>query len=674
VTIATNMAGRGTDIILGGNPETMAWAQLRHEYPTRLDVPEDVWKRTVEAIERAENMKAEGREIAAIGGLHIVGTERHDSRRIDNQLRGRSGRQGDPGTARFYLSLQDDLMRIYGGERMAGWLTTLGMKDGEAIESRMVTRQIEKAQKKVEEQHFEARKNLLEYDEVMDHQRKRVYGFRQQVLDGKNPKLAILDMIDAQIAANVERLLDAEYGPGSCAEFAANRLGVEFAAADFRGSTFEEAAQLAKDRASRNIPTVIQEALDENLPSDSDESEWQWQAMANQMGRRYELKLTDRDLKRIGRDGLAEHLTELAEAKVQAVDLADGEKYLGGDWGVRSVCDWARLKFQLKVAPEELAEKTAREVIALLGQKVRALYRQKEIEFPVQTAMSGFMGERQQAPGGGPRYDRQGLYVWTRARFGLGEQELSEDDFRTQSRTRLQEILTDLNRRQYPADGQDVIDARLEEAFEGTQRSEAGDASEVADWFKGKFGIEVPAEKLTGVTLDEARQVLWNAFDDRYRPEMRRLERSLLLKRLDDAWKKHLLTMDHLRAGIGLVGYAQVDPKTEYKREGMKAFDEMWTGVEDKITDAVFRMEEEDEFSEVVGVAYQPQAERLAAPAANGQADGMTTNAPASDKKPEPIRNSAERVGRNDPCPCGSGKKYKNCHMRQQAGPAGAKR
>src|SRR4029078_7221227 len=123
--------------------------------------------------------------------------------RIDNQLRGRSGRQGDPGTARFYLSLQDDLMRIYGGERMASLMRALGQTDGEAIESRIVSRQIEKAQKKVEEQHFEARKNLLEYDEVMDHQRKRVYGFRQKILNGHNGKIIILEMIDEQITANV---------------------------------------------------------------------------------------------------------------------------------------------------------------------------------------------------------------------------------------------------------------------------------------------------------------------------------------------------------------------------------------------------------------------------------------------------------------------------------------
>ena len=133
-------------------------------------------------------MKEEGRKVAEMGGLHIVGTERHDRRRIDNQLRGRAGRQGDPGSSRFYLSLQDELMRMFAGEWVAKVLTRLGMQEGEAIESGMVTRRIEKAQKKVEEWHFDQRKNLLEYDEVMDHQRKSVYGKRQEILDGKNPR------------------------------------------------------------------------------------------------------------------------------------------------------------------------------------------------------------------------------------------------------------------------------------------------------------------------------------------------------------------------------------------------------------------------------------------------------------------------------------------------------
>ena len=148
VTIATNMAGRGTDIILGGNPETMAWALLQDKYATRLDVPQEEWNALVKEIEEREKMKAEGDEVRELGGLHIIGTERHEARRIDLQLRGRCGRQGDPGSSRFYLSLEDDLMRIFAGEWVKNILTRLGMQEGEAIESRMVSRRIEGARRR----------------------------------------------------------------------------------------------------------------------------------------------------------------------------------------------------------------------------------------------------------------------------------------------------------------------------------------------------------------------------------------------------------------------------------------------------------------------------------------------------------------------------------------------
>ncbi|HYH68772.1 MAG TPA: preprotein translocase subunit SecA, partial [Urbifossiella sp.] len=265
VTISTNMAGRGTDIILGGNPETLAWARLkqlknedgRPKYPTRLEIPNDVWTATVAEIEAKERMKEEGRRVAEMGGLHIVGTERHESRRIDNQLRGRAGRQGDPGSSRFYLSLQDDLMRMFAGEWVSNVLTRLGMQEGEAIESGMVTRRIEKAQKKVEEYHFDQRKNLLEYDEVMDYQRKRVYGGRQEILDGKNPRGLILEMIDEQVKAAVARFLADEYGAASFAVFATKRLHVDFEARDFRGAGFDDARTVALDKALAAVPTVV---------------------------------------------------------------------------------------------------------------------------------------------------------------------------------------------------------------------------------------------------------------------------------------------------------------------------------------------------------------------------------------------------------------------------------
>ena len=183
-----------------------------------------------------------------MGGLHIIGTERHEARRIDLQLRGRCGRQGDPGSSRFYLSLEDDLMRIFAGEWVKNILTRLGMEEGEAIESRMVSRRIEGAQKKVEERNFEIRKNLLEYDEVMDEQRKRVYGYRQRILDGANCKQLILEMIDEQIDRHLDQFLGRDYGTETFAEWAGKELSVELDARDFRGMDFADAERLRQGR------------------------------------------------------------------------------------------------------------------------------------------------------------------------------------------------------------------------------------------------------------------------------------------------------------------------------------------------------------------------------------------------------------------------------------------
>jgi preprotein translocase subunit SecA len=677
VTIATNMAGRGTDIILGGNPETLAWARLKDEYPTRLDVPEDVWKRTVEEIETREKMKEEGRKVAEMGGLHIIGTERHEARRIDNQLRGRAGRQGDPGSSRFYLSLQDDLMRIFAGEWVANILTKLGMEEGQAIESPMVSRRVEAAQKKVEERNFDTRKHLLEYDEVMDHQRKRVYGYRQAILEGANCKILIFQMLDEQINLAVDRFLDEDYGPAGFAQFASNRLGVEFDAADFSRSDYTEAEKTAHDKASRMISTQISESLDENLGAD-DPKEWNWKALSHQVNTRYGLSTNDRQLKQMGRENVAQYLIEEAEKAVEKIDLSEGRTYLEPDWGLRSICDWARLKFQIKLSVPELDNKSADDIKALLHAKVMELYRQKEIEFPVKVAMARFMADQRQAMAGGQRYDREGLYHWTRQRFPETSDYVAEEDFRTQSRARLHDELLKISEKFLPHDvrgklmGQEEIDAKLEEAFQGTQNSEPEDAKEMAEWARTTLHLEIPEAELTAVTQDKARQILWNAFDLRYRPEMRGMERSLVLSHLDASWKNHLYTMDHLRSTVGLRGYAQEDPKTVYKREGMKEFDTMWDNVQDKITETVFRMEEEEGFQESVwsiGAAIHETAQRPTAAASadniRGQQEAAIANSQKSDKKQEPIRNRGEKVGRNDPCPCGSGKKYKNCHMRQ---------
>ena len=207
VTIATNMAGRGTDILLGGNPEFMARQQcLADQVAERLpkgqekfvDDEDFVYFYHLESFYRAPRLAyerifsafkaqtdAEHNEVVALGGLHIIGTERHEARRIDNQLRGRAGRQGDPGSSRFYLSLEDDLMRIFGSDRIAGLMQRLGMEEGVPIEHGMVTKAIERAQRQVEAQNFSTRKHLLEYDDVMNKQRENVYTLRRELLEGK---------------------------------------------------------------------------------------------------------------------------------------------------------------------------------------------------------------------------------------------------------------------------------------------------------------------------------------------------------------------------------------------------------------------------------------------------------------------------------------------------------
>jgi preprotein translocase subunit SecA len=534
VTIATNMAGRGTDIILGGNPDTLAWAKLQDKYATRLDVPHAEWEALVREISEKENMKPEGEKVRGMGGLHILGTERHEARRIDLQLRGRCGRQGDPGSSRFFLSLEDDLMRIFAGEWVKNVLTRLGMQDGEAIESRMVTRRVEAAQKKVEERNFEVRKNLLEYDEVMDEQRKRVYGFRQRILDGADCRELILDMVDRQIDENIGTFLDKDYGPQSFASWASGQLACELDGNDFRGMSPEEAERLAGDEAVRQSESQIFEAVEENLPDGEDESEWNWSALASFANTRWKVSVNDRDLKRVGRSGVAEFLQDKAREAIHRIDLSEGARFLAPDFGLKSACGWTEWRF------------------------------------------------------GAP----------------LDDQELRESE----------------------------------------------NAGHDAEAFKR-------------IVRRKAREV-YAARADRYGDDMKRMERAVVLQILDNAWKDHLLAMDHLRASVGLRGYAQVDPKVEYKREGMRTFDLMWKGIDERVTDIVYRIEQvEDEalkstFRETAAIhAEAPSAAELAAQSPSPAAPPSQ----AADANVEPIRNLGTKVGRNDPCPCGSGKKFKNC-------------
>jgi preprotein translocase subunit SecA len=194
VTIATNMAGRGTDILLGGNAEFIARDLLRKRDLDPVNATPEQWNAAIAEVK--PQIDKEHEEVVQAGGLHIIGTERHEARRIDNQLRGRSGRQGDPGSSRFYVSLEDDLMRIFAADRISGIMQRLGMEEGVPIESRFVSKQIENAQKRVEGQNFGYRKHVLEYDDVMNKQREAVYGLRKQLLEGEDQKEYLMGIAD----------------------------------------------------------------------------------------------------------------------------------------------------------------------------------------------------------------------------------------------------------------------------------------------------------------------------------------------------------------------------------------------------------------------------------------------------------------------------------------------
>jgi preprotein translocase subunit SecA len=253
VTIATNMAGRGTDILLGGNPEFLAAQKTR-------EIEDPAEKKLIERhIE--EQWQIDHAEVVRLGGLHILGTERHESRRIDNQLRGRSGRQGDPGSSRFYLSLEDDLMRIFGSDRISGLMQRLGMEEGVPIEHGMVTRAIERAQKQVEGRNFEARKHLLEYDDVMNKQRESIYTLRKSILEGREGKDYIINAADEIVEFLVDSHMP-EDGREEPDELELNAELFDYFGVDLKGAGVDLRA-MRRDEVKERITAAVNKHYEE---------------------------------------------------------------------------------------------------------------------------------------------------------------------------------------------------------------------------------------------------------------------------------------------------------------------------------------------------------------------------------------------------------------------------
>jgi preprotein translocase subunit SecA len=412
VTIATNMAGRGTDILLGGNPDFMTREFLKEQEIDPDEATESQWRE--EFVKAKQIVEEEHREVVSLGGLHILGTERHESRRIDNQLRGRSGRQGDPGSSRFFLSLEDDLMRIFAGDKVKALMARLGMEKGVAIESKMVSKRIAAAQKSVEGRNFETRKHLLEYDDVMNKQRETIYGLRRQLMEEPDQR-----------------------------EYLLGETGV------------------ARDL----LADITKQYLDPNASPD----DWDVE--------NYKVQI---------------HTIYALDPDVEGVD------------------------FQ-KSSSEEVDE--------FIWEKLKTRYTEKE--------------------------------------------------------------------------------------------------------------------KQIG---DEA---------------MRTYERIIMLNIIDAQWKDHLLALDHLKQGIGLVGYGQKDPLVEYKKESFDLFQAMLDRIDTTTIRSLFNLQivSEQQPDEL----QRRRAARRSSMNFTGPNQGAAAAGEEAGKVKTVVRDQP-KVGRNDPCPCGSGKKYKKCH------------
>jgi preprotein translocase subunit SecA len=642
VTIATNMAGRGTDIKLS-------------------------------------------KEVTQAGGLHVIGTERHTARRIDNQLRGRSGRQGDPGSSRFYVSLHDDLMKMFAGEwtiKVLGWI---GMEEGMAIEDKRISKAILRAQKKVEERNFLARKNLLEYDEVMEYQRGGFYGMRQRVLLGKQVDEVIWDMIGQAIDDAVGKFITEDFVAATIVEWARVNFEVNLEPGDLRGMRdINSLEHFIKDKARAEAETNITATLGEFMGEDAENAlGWDTKGLQSWAMSRFKVNLTQSQIRQMTAHQVEEALRLAAIEQVNKTEVGGLLKFLKPDYAQLELSSWAKEKFGVEVTPAEmiLDEKTktlksAAEIIDLIEQRARAVYARRQIEYPVEHALTFCFG--------GPDGATDNLYAieyirtWAREKYGI---DLSPDHVR---KLTVNQLRAELIQYQDQFFNGTKLDELVDELI-----AQNPDRQALRRAVNERFNLKLtekdwevrPSVSGNGHEPVDEKVVLRERIRDYGRQFLRReltdLEQYVLIQIFDTTWKDHLYAMDMLKSGIGLHAFAEKDPRVLYKKEGFAYFEQMMASVRDKVTDLIFRakvvgaVQSRSAYKEVAAVhestggygvgetvGQQAAIPEAAAPATKASASGEQQ---ASAKVATIVRQET-KVGRNDPCPCGSGKKYKKCH------------
>ncbi len=598
VTIATNMAGRGTDIKLGPG-------------------------------------------VAEVGGLHILGTERHEARRIDNQLRGRSGRQGDAGSSQFFLSFDDDLMRVFAPEWTVKALSWIGWEEGQPIYHKRISKGIEKAQKKVEERNFEIRKSLLEYDEVMDYQRKIFYSRRRDLLAGRSVKPIILEMIDGVVTKQARMTLEKEYPIRCIVEWARVNFDVDLKPSEVAGSSPKEIEELIKERAKDSVKNDISLSLGEYLEDYGDPSTWDTAGLSKWAMSAFHVNLSVGKIKNMPPEEIEEQLVSAAAEQVDKKDCSPLLEFLRDNFAVRRFAEWARAKFDVQVDAEALKELNAEGARQLLLEQTAAKYRRREIEYPVEFAMNLAYG-----PQGANVYGFEALAEWANRKYDAG---LTVDRIQNKKPRDLQDELTALSER--------FNDGRLNEEL--NEKVAHLSQAELVAWANQRFSASLREEDLADG--DQARARLTEVGREFLRSELADLERYVLLQVYDGTWKDHLYAMDHLKNSIWTRSFAEKDPKTEYKREGFRMFNEMLESIEDRVTDIIFRVHLEAGARARSVWRVSRTAHDEVGQFAMAERQRAAAQAPQGETQVKQIRLEQPKVGRNDPCPCGSGKKYKKC-------------
>jgi preprotein translocase subunit SecA len=515
-----------------------------------------------------------------LGGLHVIGTERHESRRIDNQLRGRSGRQGDKGSSRFFVSLEDDLMKMFAGETTMKLLSRLGMKEGDAIEHPWLSKNVERAQKKVEERNFQMRKNILEYDEVMEHQRQRFYGLRQGILEGRKVKSLIFEYIEDVVDDAIEEYLDADFPAICAAEYAREKLDCSILPERLKGKDADEMDIAIRRLAKEDAAASITVTLGEYIPHESSEflMEFDSAGLHNWAKGHYGVEIDTAEIREAGaknRRLVQEMLEEAAFKKIDEAKLDEILLFADKDYGPTRLSKWIKTKFTFEVPAEEIIKARDDEELRvrdLIIDKAQDLYRKREAEFPVDYIMQTTMviARQDQAVA------FEGLVKWAHERVGM---ELSVDQIKTTPPAKMRQQLID-------AMLQAVENDDLEEKINGALATTSDD--ELDEYLTKLFNQGI-TKRMRYLEEEEREDAIRARVETLARPELVQFEQMVLIETLDQAWKDHLYEMDQLRDSIGFRAIAQTDPKIEYKREGQRMFLSMMREIRERVTDVIFK-------------------------------------------------------------------------------------